>query len=94
LLFAGSTDCSIRVIDVAKKKELAILSGHVGGVNALAFSPDGNVLASAGGDGLVRLWPWRQLLGRPEKRARTRSRRAERSDCDGDGPTGLAQSKE
>jgi hypothetical protein len=65
LLFCGSTDCTVRVFDVAARKEIAVLSGHVGGVNALAFSPDGETLASAGGDGLVRLWPWRQVLERP-----------------------------
>ncbi len=66
LLFAGSTDCCVHVVDVAARQEVAVLSGHVGGVNALCFSPDGHTLASAGGDGLVRLWPWRQLLARPE----------------------------
>jgi hypothetical protein len=67
LVFYGSTDCSIHVVEVATRAVVAVLSGHVGGVNALAFSPDGKTLASAGGDGLVRLWPWRQVLERPAR---------------------------
>jgi WD40 repeat protein len=67
LVFYGSTDCSIHVVDVATRAVVAVLGGHVGGVNALTFSLDGKTLASAGGDGLVRLWPWRQVLEWPAR---------------------------
>src|SRR5688572_30795874 len=43
---------------------MLVLEGHEGTVNALAFAPDGETLASAGKDGVVRLW--QPPIGRSE----------------------------
>jgi WD40 repeat protein len=39
-----------------KLKMLGTLSGHTGNVLTLAFSPDGNLLASGSVDTTIRLW--------------------------------------
>jgi WD40 repeat protein/serine/threonine protein kinase len=46
----------VRIWDAATGREAAVLRDHLGGVSALAFSPDGSTLATGGYDGLVRLW--------------------------------------
>jgi WD40 repeat protein/serine/threonine protein kinase len=47
-------------------RQLATLDGHPGGVRAVAFSPDGARVASAGADGLVKVWD-----RRPSREVRT-----------------------
>jgi eukaryotic-like serine/threonine-protein kinase len=47
---------TIRLWDPATGKEVRALRGHVGSIYALAFSPDGTTLATAGADRDVRIW--------------------------------------
>jgi WD40 repeat protein len=51
--------------DVPALKERFLLAGHSQTITGLAFSPDGKMLASAGNDGVVKLWD----VGRGEERA-------------------------
>jgi WD40 repeat protein len=55
-LAIGFTDHSIRLFDGATGREVATLFGHSGTPTALAFSPDGRILASCSEAGGVKLW--------------------------------------
>lgn len=55
-LASASWDGTARVWDLTGRTPVRVLSGHQGNVNAVAFRPDGMV-ATAGFDGTVRLWP-------------------------------------
>jgi WD40 repeat protein len=56
-LAAGTApDNAVRVWDAATGKELLTLQGHAKRVTSVAFSPDGQRLASGSGDQTVRIW--------------------------------------
>ncbi|MFM8274400.1 MAG: hypothetical protein ACKODX_19010 [Gemmata sp.] len=54
----GLADGGLAVIDVtsAAPKELSSQSAHTAGTTCVAYSPDGNRLATVGGDGALRVW--------------------------------------
>ena len=52
---SGSSDKTVRLWDLRRRKLKATLEGHVDRVGALAFSPDGKMLASGDGHGIL-LW--------------------------------------
>jgi WD40 repeat protein len=61
LLAAASGETTVRLWDVATRREVGNLRGHAAAVFRVAFSPDGKTLASGGADNTVRLW---DLAGR------------------------------
>ncbi len=46
----------VTVWDVSARQIAASFSGHTNDVRSIAFSPDGNILASGSSDGTIKLW--------------------------------------
>ena len=52
---AGSDNGAVVLVDLAKQKEIARFA-HEGNVEVAMFSPDSKLIATAGGDMIVRVW--------------------------------------
>jgi WD40 repeat protein len=49
-------DACVKIFDASSNELIRRLEGHPGIVDALAFSPDGKIIASGGGDNVIRFW--------------------------------------
>ncbi len=52
----ASVDFTIKIWDYRTKKELNVLTGHTGSVNAVRFSPDDSLIISGSNDTDIRIW--------------------------------------
>jgi WD40 repeat protein len=55
-LLAAAVDYSVKVYSIDKKQQRFELKGHKGQVSAVAFSPDGAMIATGSWDLTVKLW--------------------------------------
>src|SRR5262249_42878425 len=56
LLASACDDGTVKVLDVANRRELFTLKGHEHSVYSVAFSPDDQRLISGSRDGTVKIW--------------------------------------
>ena len=56
LLAAGGSDARLHIWNMAERRKVVVLEGHVGHVTFLKFHPRGDLLASVALDGLLHLW--------------------------------------
>ena len=55
-LATGSKDGTAKMWEVASRRELRLLKGHIGGVLSVSWSPDGKRLATGSSDGTAKVW--------------------------------------
>jgi cytochrome c len=66
-LVSASFDYSAVLWRAPDLQETATLHGHEAGVNTARFSPDGHMLATAGDDALIKMWPVLEVPSEPLK---------------------------
>ena len=81
---AAAGSAGIWIYDVTIHQEVALLTGNMGPVSSVAFSPDGNTIVSASKDRTIRLWNvntrkhLKTLIGHTDSVSRVVSARTER----------------
>jgi len=53
---SGSDDITIKLWDIATRKEIKTFKGNIGYVNSVCFSPDGKSFISGSDEGEIKLW--------------------------------------